>query len=228
MKISKKDLYQKYITENLTLTKLSKHFKCSIMVIWHHLQKYNIYKNLPKRAEEYYLSTKFGLLQPIKYFKPNKSSWAYTECKCKCGKICIKRCDKLREDNPWLSCGCLLKASRKYKDYEEISGTFFARIMRGAKLRNLEFSITIKQIWDLFLKQNRKCALTGLDLYFAKSVVSCNHGGTTASLDRIDPLKGYIENNIQWIHKDINLMKLDFNETEFFNYCKLVTNYKKV
>jgi hypothetical protein len=40
----------------------------------------------------------------------------------------------------------------------------------------------------------------------------------------IDSSKGYIEGNIQWVHKDINNMKWDFTQEEFINYCKLVAN----
>ena len=38
----------------------------------------------------------------------------------------------------------------------------------------------------------------------------------TASLDRIDSSKGYTEDNIQWVHKDVNQMKMDLPEQRFF------------
>ena len=46
----------------------------------------------------------------------------------------------------------------------------------------------------------------------------------TASLDRIDPTKGYIEGNIQWVHKDVNRMKMDFTETRFLELVNLIAN----
>ena len=47
----------------------------------------------------------------------------------------------------------------------------------------------------------------------------------TASLDRIDSSKGYIQGNIQWVHKRINQMKWDSEENDFINWCKLVANH---
>jgi hypothetical protein len=46
---------------------------------------------------------------------------------------------------------------------------------------------------------------------------------TTASLDRIDSSKGYIEGNVQWIHKHINKMKNNFNESYFIEICKKIS-----
>lgn len=48
-----------------------------------------------------------------------------------------------------------------------------------------------------------------------------------ASLDRIDSDKGYIEGNVQWLHKWVNLMKSDFTQDEFLNYCRLIIEHNK-
>jgi hypothetical protein len=49
--------------------------------------------------------------------------------------------------------------------------------------------------------------------------VSVEH---TASLDRIDSSKGYCEDNVQWVHKDINRMKNTFDQDYFISLCKLI------
>lgn len=110
----------------------------------------------------------------------------------------------------------------KYNGYMEITGTKWSSIKRCGNSRNLEFSITIEYIWDLFLKQNRKCALSGIELIFAKTVLEHNNGICTASLDRINSTKGYIEGNVQWVHKDVNTMKWDLEQKYFINLCKLI------
>jgi hypothetical protein len=122
------------------------------------------------------------------------------------------------------SCGCLRKRSREqsptFKGREQINGTLWSQIRTNAFRRNYPFVVTLHQAWDLFLKQNRKCALSGLELKFGTRYYGEE---TTASLDRIDSSRGYEGNNIQWVHKDINWMKQDFSQSEFIAYCKLVS-----
>jgi hypothetical protein len=79
-------------------------------------------------------------------------------------------------------------------------------------------SLTIEQAWELYQKQEGKCALSGLPIFFPAT----NKGEFTASLDRIDSSKGYIEGNVQWVHKDINIMKNKFPQDYFIKICKLV------
>lgn len=76
----------------------------------------------------------------------------------------------------------------------KISKTYWNQIVHGAELRDITFDITFDYIWDLFLEQNQKCALTGLPLSFDLK-------NQTASLDRKDSKLGYIEDNLQWVHK---------------------------
>ena len=104
--------------------------------------------------------------------------------------------------------------------YKEICGKHFARIKTGAIKRKIEFNINIKQIWELYLKQDKKCAISGLPIYFI-----INGTGSTASLDRIDSSKGYIEGNLQWVHKDINRMKQEFSQEYFINICNIIANF---
>lgn len=152
----------------------------------------------------------------------------YWNCICDCGNKTVVYSGHLKTGHT-SSCGCkshsLLYNSKAWKGYEKISGTYFNSIYYGAKTRNLEFSITIEEIWELFLEQNRKCALTGLNISFS-SKHKLKDG--TASLDRIDSSKGYIKGNVQWVHKTINLMKWNLEEKEFFAFCKLVKQYKKI
>ena len=68
---------------------------------------------------------------------------------------------------------------------------------------------------ELFLKQNRKCALTGQSIFFAKTTREHDSKQTTASLDRIDSNNGYIEGNVQWVHKKLNMMKQAMPDQEF-------------
>lgn len=67
-------------------------------------------------------------------------------------------------------------------------------------------------MWNLFLKQDRKCALSGEPIQFSSKVHKFDR---TDSMDRIDSSKGYTRENVQWLHKHVNLMKWDFTVERF-------------
>lgn len=77
-------------------------------------------------------------------------------------------------------------------------------------------------MWELFEKQNGKCALSNVDIFLSKRYPRVLQ---TASLDRIDNTKGYIKNNLQWVHKDINTLKTDFSMERFLELCNLVSEF---
>lgn len=147
-------------------------------------------------------------------------------CLCDCGKTKVAITDNLRSGKTQ-SCGCLVVAGIKQRcctGYQEITGRYWGAIQRGARSRGLEFSITMEQMWDLFIKQNRQCALTGEQLSFER----CKKQDTqTASLDRIDSKKGYTIDNVQWVHRDINNMKWALPQSRFIELCRKVTNHGK-
>lgn len=72
-------------------------------------------------------------------------------------------------------------------------------------------------------QQDYKCNLTGLSIKFADSAYDLQHGGATASLDRIDSRKPYIIGNLQWIHKKVNRMKMDIDQKTFIEFCHLIS-----
>lgn len=136
--------------------------------------------------------------------------------RCKCGKIRDISVYNIRIG----TYGCTSCANKlQGHEYENISGQLFSQMLSGANRRNLEVSITSEYLNNLWLKQNKKCALTGLDL----TIGFGRNAKSTASIDRIDSSKGYVEGNIQFLHKDINKMKMDFDQNYFINICKLIS-----
>lgn len=104
-----------------------------------------------------------------------------------------------------------------------IPGNFFYSIKSSASIRGYEFDLTKDDIWDLFIKQNKKCAYSGIELIMYTN----KKNERTASLDRINNDIGYVIDNIQWVHKDVNLMKSDKEEKYFINLCKTIYEYSK-
>ena len=168
------------------------------------------------------INKKINKLTVISLSHVNKNYRKFFLCKCECGKSVTVALDKLNSGNT-KSCGCLKNKTAaqhpSWKGYGDISQSFWSKIKTHAETRNINFEITIEQAWQIFLKQESKCALTKIDLEFNHKRKSSTG---TASLDRIDSSKGYVAENVQWVHKDINRMKSDFSEGYFIKMCKLV------
>jgi len=162
---------------------------------------------------------KFGKLTILEYSHKTKSA-IYWKCKCECGNEKIIRGTNMTH-NLTNSCGCESHPKRNkapgWNGIGEISGDFLTRLKHSAQRRNIIIDISKKYLWDLFLKQERKCALSGYNLSF-QTIDNLRDG--TASLDRIDNTKGYIEGNVQWVHKDVNRIKWIFSNIEFLQIIK--------
>lgn len=193
---------EKYVNRNYLYS--SKHPNCGCLV------ENNI--NL--------VNQKFGKLTVISQTLSRNGRKAWY-CKCDCGSDKITNTKALRTGQT-TSCGCIHYSKRNFhknwRGTENISLTFFTAVKRGAISRNIEFDITIEYIEELFIKQNKKCALSGMDLVFSQ-VTKNKFGVGNASLDRIDSKKGYITGNLQWVHKTINIMKNTLSQDEFINIC---------
>lgn len=120
-------------------------------------------------------------------------------------------------------CGFKNRFQHNKKDVGELSLGFYNRIKRDALSRNLVFGVTQEFLWSLFQRQLGECALTGKTIEFSSSY---NSKDRTASLDRIDSSKGYVEGNVQWVHRDINQMKWNFSQEDFLQRCAEVIAYK--
>lgn len=101
----------------------------------------------------------------------------------------------------------------------EITERYWREIEHSANKRNIPFLTTREEVWRLFLSQNKRCAITAVDLNFT----SYGYRGT-ASLDRINNNKPYVWHNLQWVLSDINIMKKDHNLLYFKHLCSLVAN----
>jgi len=170
----------------------------------------------------------FGCWTVIRKVGASRNGHRLYECLCQCGnKKQVFGCH-LR-DGTSNSCGCNLRKGRRHKQWRghgDISGNLWDSIKRGAsggkgRRTPILFDLTIEQAWDLFIKQDRKCALTGLPL----TINYCRKTGKPhdASLDRIDSAKGYTPDNVQWVHKDINRMKNAYAQDYFIEMCSFVT-----
>jgi hypothetical protein len=181
-----------------------------------------------KRNYEYTVNKKYGKLLIIRILNKDSSRKTIVECKCDCGNKKTLPVSRIL-DGEYKSCGCLRHRSGKdsptFKGYEELNGTLWSQITTNAQRRGYKFDLSLEQVWNIFIEQNRKCALSGLELKIGNRH---KMEETTASLDRIDSTKGYIPGNVQWVHKNINWMKQDFCQRDFIKYCKLVAKNNEI
>ena len=180
------------------------------------------------------IGKKYGMLTVEKYSRTkrgkNKRGDGYARhmyvCCCECGKkIELQRQNLITYHTA--SCGCLKRRigenNPTWTGYGKISGRVWSFIRGHARERSLPFTISVKDAWNQFELQGGKCALTGVSLVM-EQLKRNNYRGRTASLDRIDNLKGYVPGNIHWVHKDVNWMKGRFPLDRFIELCILVAD----
>lgn len=182
------------------------------------------------------IGKKFGKLLVIELAGGSRSGSKLWRCKCDCGnfkEVTTRHLNRNPDNNTVVrSCGCLNnncklgKDNPYFKGYGSISRVFFTRHIRksatkrGKKGNEIEVTIDEKYLDTLFNMQNGRCAYTNLKLTLP---LKWNDRTYNASVDRIDSSKGYIEGNVQFVHKHINIMKNIFSHNYFIEMCDKVT-----
>ncbi len=106
--------------------------------------------------------------------------------------------------------------------YYDIRLSWIRKCRVCAETRGIEWNLSDEFIWQIYLAQDRKCALSGQPIGWSK--LGQVH---TASIDRIDSDRGYVVDNVQLVHKDINFMKQSFSQSYFVEMCKKIAEYNK-
>lgn len=225
---TKEFLYEEYIVKQKNTTQISKENDCCDETIRSYLHIHNIKIRKVGKIRENLIGKKFGPIKIIKkaFYKEkdrDKSKW---ECKCECNRVFIMDITRIKEFANLSKCKCESTHAHKYKGTKNISGSSWQRIVKSANKRCILVSINLNYIDDLLIKQNFKCALSGVPIKL--SIKYNDKIITTASLDRIDSKKGYIEGNVQWVHKKVNYMKHIMSNEELINWCHLISNLNKV
>lgn len=148
----------------------------------------------------------------------------YWLCRCSCGREVKAVRGNLLSGNTTRCIWCRARRRRKRTDCSRVlPGWWLRRTEAGAKRRGLSWDVTEEELLQLFKVQGGLCALSGRPI-----VISSRPREMTASLDRVDPRKGYLLENLQWVCKDINLMKLDYGQAEFLAICcEVADNHRK-
>lgn len=97
----------------------------------------------------------------------------------------------------------------------ELTLTRFTKLQKSAEKRGIYFELSMDYLWNLFERQQRKCAITG-DLI---------ESFDNASLDRINSEDGYVEGNVQWVTYQANVSKHTMTMEQLYEFCKKVLNH---
>lgn len=177
----------------------------------------------------------------------------YNSCKeCRKKKPCTKqdgnklcnKCGKIKSTNDFFankskkdgcdSCckDCAKVAINKYlTSYDGYMKFIFSCLKYNANKRNIEVSITLDDLYDLYKKQNGLCALSSLELTYVRDSDSTNETRVkylyNMSVDRIDSKLSYAKDNVQLICSIFNVMKWDLQNDDFIKLTKIITNKNK-
>jgi hypothetical protein len=164
-------------------------------------------------------------------FKLSADKKRMFKVRCRCGREEWKRATKLVSGKNKRCKTCSGKKFAKEvglprlrSGKEGLSGTHFKSMYYQAKRRDIPFDLTPEFLWDMFVKQEGLCALSGVPivLVFSHKLENVNYDIITASLDRIDSNKGYTEDNVWWVHKRVNKIKRDYPLQEVIDWCSLI------
>jgi hypothetical protein len=101
-----------------------------------------------------------------------------------------------------------------WRGFKDIPGKVLSKLKRDAEKRDLDFALTMEDIWNAYVNQSKVCRFSGVPLVW----------GENASVDRIDSSLGYFFENIQIVHKSINIMKRDMDDKHFIQWCNLIAD----
>lgn len=222
----RKDLTKELIEEELfvnklTMSEIALKYHSTRGVVRHRMKKYNI---VIEHKRQLITEEKLRFL----YLEEKRSCWEIAKIFDTQRNFISKQLKKYNIETRGNTGKCWKDVTDdiEYIGYKDISGSYWRGIKKGAKERNLEMEINIKYAWDIWEKQQGLCAISGEKLILLNTMkISPTQ---TASLDRIDSKKGYIEGNIQWTHKYINRFKSNLSMTDFLAFVKKIADYNKL
>lgn len=125
---------------------------------------------------------------------------------------------------------CSRKCSQKWRRDNIYHDKYTIRY-RGSSPRNFLQSLSKKKcerrnltldfLLELYNRQNGQCAISGVTMTY---ITGSGRVPTNISIDRIDSDKGYEEENVQLVCRQVNIMKSELSLEELQSWCKLITS----
>ena len=182
--------------------------------------------------------------------KKNKSRPIHTEILKNNMQIC-KICNVTKPLTDFYCNGCFDDGVKKYRsrckeciktnlsiDYYKTKKT--KAEVRSASVKNylsaswlktsdrkkiFDYNLDIHFLLQLYENQKGLCAISGIKM---THLAGQGKVPENISIDRIDPTKGYIKENVHLVCLFINIMKLNYNLSYFLDTCKKITEHNKL
>lgn len=113
-----------------------------------------------------------------------------------------------------------IEHERRKREEDEIYSNLRLRALgkrSEARQNGILCNIDGDYLIELYERQHRRCALTGVEMD-----VLASHGSNNLSIDRIDPNGGYKKATFSWSTWRANVSKSNMSINDFAEFCKLV------
>ena len=155
-------------------------------------------------------SCQCGVTDPTLFYKSQKS-----QCKECYKKQVAQRC----ADDP-IAFEKQRKTARLWQDANIMRLRWISARARATK-RNIEFTITLEDVIEMWINQSGRCGYSGLDMELKRG--GCLGPATrSVSIDKINPAKGYTKDNTILCCASVNIMKNDLSVDEFVAMTKSI------
>lgn len=192
----------------------------------HGIKKANLIFTLANgEFQDFDLTNKrYGSIEVINKTNQKDKNNVLWECKCDCGLVFKARSSLLRK-GIITQCRQCRYGDRKNNLVAMENGEkwYMNKLKYEAFKRGIEYKTNTEECVGLYRRQNGKCALSGIDITLPYQIKKQKKG--TGSIDRINSNGCYEINNIQWLHKDINLMKGSHSDQYFVELCCAVADH---
>lgn len=176
---------------------------------------------MKKIPDETYLGQKFGRWTVLDVIRNGpRDTRAKFVCKCACGSVKEVLIDNAVSGKSTGCRKCSGMAGSKNPRWggtKNVPFSFFSIMKKSASARDYDVDVTIDDIQELWDSSSGCCALSGVPITLSTKKMGC-----TASIDRIDSSRGYTKDNIQFVHKHVNLMKNHFDQAYFIEMCRKI------
>jgi hypothetical protein len=99
---------------------------------------------------------------------------------------------------------------------------WFNSFYKSAISRGYDWSLTIDDLAAMYEQQQGRCVLTAWPIAWSER--GWDH---TASIDRIDNTKSYELENVQLVHKSVNMARGTLEVQQFVDMCRAVADRVK-